>query len=119
MKRKKVESFAQPADVERLEAKLRADIQGLNETRFAKALAMRDVFAALVDAQTQYSGLVLDAAKLEEDVRALYITCTFCPFWFSSPFALLKTLPSTPLIGTSCAPELARPGLGYFCPLVR
>ncbi|GAQ80931.1 Structural maintenance of chromosome protein SMC5/Spr18 [Klebsormidium nitens] len=71
MRRKKVASYAQPADVERAEAKLRADIAALNDARFTKALALRDTFRALVDAQMQYSGLVLDAAKLEEDVNRL------------------------------------------------
>lgn len=75
MRRKKVASYAQPADVERAEAKLRADIAALTAARFAKALALRDTFRALVDAQTQYSGLVLDAAKLEEDVSVESLWC--------------------------------------------
>jgi hypothetical protein len=69
MKRRKLESFAQPADVEKLEAKLRKEIKDINDMRFKKALALRDALRELIDAQIEYSGLVLDAAKLEEEVR--------------------------------------------------
>jgi kynureninase len=73
MKRRKLESFAQPADVEKLEAKLRKEIKDINDMRFKKALALRDALRELVDAQIEYSGLVLDAAKLEEEVRGVWV----------------------------------------------